>query len=68
MHAILYGPENPKKQGTKKADKDITREERQSQEAQKQFFDSQRNFVTQEMLLDFQNMMRAMSAQISSRK
>ncbi len=68
MHAILYGPENPKKQGTKKADKDITREERQAQEAHKRFFDSQRNFVTQEMLLDFQKMMRAMSAQLPSRK
>ena len=68
MHAILYGPENPKKQGTKKADKDITPEERCSQESQQRGFDSQRNFVTQEMLLDFQEMMRTMSAQLPSRK
>ncbi len=40
MHAILYGPENRKKQGTKKADKDITSDERESQEAQQRFYES----------------------------
>jgi len=68
MHAILYGPENPEKQGTKKADKDVTPEERKSQEIQARNFKSQKKLVTEDMLLDFQKMMRAMSAQISSRK
>ena len=68
MHAILYGPENPKKQGTKKADKDVTPEERRSQDSQQRGFDCEREFVTKEMLLDFHKMMRAMSAQLPSRK
>ena len=68
MHAIVYGPENPKKQGTKKADKDITDAERRSQESQQRGFDCQKEFVTREMLLDFQKMMRTMSAQLASRK
>ena len=68
MHSILYGAENPKKQGTKKADKDITPEERKSQEAQQRGFECQKEFVTREMLLDFQEMMRTMSAQLPSRK
>ena len=68
MHAILYGPEDRKKQGTKKADKDITSAERESQEAQQRSFDCQKEFVTREMLLDFQEMMRTFSSRMKARK
>ena len=68
MHSILYGPENPEKQGTKKADKDVTPEERRSQESQQRGFDCQKEFVTREMLLDFQEMMRTFSSQMKARK
>ena len=67
MHTILYPPGH-KKAGQRKAEKDVTREERQSQEAQQRGFDCQRKFVMQEMLLDFQKMMQTMSSQLVSRK
>ena len=60
MHAILYGPENRKKQGTKKADKDITSDERGSQEAQQRFYDSHKTFVTNALLIKVQETLRTL--------